>query len=280
MEGNDDRDIRIGNGTHDLIINGGRYDGLNSTSLASIIHVGDSDPDKNFRIYLNGPEFVDNGQGVNTEIFDLGPGVELIIPSLDAVVEGMTRDSITLDDDAYVNTTGTIGRQQEIFGSNRLNTSAASGSFTVGETVTGGTSGETGIVQDDTGSILKLKHVSDFFTTGETLTGATSGVSATFDDFNQIQPDLEIGSDLIVELAVVADYSAAQATFSSPAHVLKSKLVTMRIKQDAVGQTPTFGTGFNGNPDIDTTASSFTGVTWIGLTNDGLLRGIGSMHES
>ncbi len=58
----------------------------------------------------------------------------------------------------------------------------ASGVFTVGETVTGGTSSTTGVVYKDFGSYLVLYDClvsTPAFTAAETLTGGTSSVTAT-----------------------------------------------------------------------------------------------------
>ncbi len=57
----------------------------------------------------------------------------------------------------------------------------ASGTFTVGETVTGGSSSATGVVYKDLGNALILYNnsVSTPAFTAETLTGGTSGVTAT-----------------------------------------------------------------------------------------------------
>lgn len=60
---------------------------------------------------------------------------------------------------------------------------SASGTFTVGETVTGGTSGSTAIVDshDTTNGLLFVYTISAAFTSaGETITGGTSGVTATY----------------------------------------------------------------------------------------------------
>jgi len=54
--------------------------------------------------------------------------------------------------------------------------------FTLGETVTGGTSGATGVVVDiegSTGGILHLDSVEGSFSSGETITGESSGATAT-----------------------------------------------------------------------------------------------------
>ena len=64
------------------------------------------------------------------------------------------------------------------------NISNTSGTFTVGETVTGGTSGETMTVVSASSSEIIANDASGAFTVGETLTGGTSGATATFDSSN------------------------------------------------------------------------------------------------
>lgn len=59
--------------------------------------------------------------------------------------------------------------------------SAASGTFTQGETITGGTSGETAEVLADNSGTLLVRSVSGAFTASETITGGTSSETATFD---------------------------------------------------------------------------------------------------
>lgn len=54
-----------------------------------------------------------------------------------------------------------------------------SATFSTGETVTGGTSGATGTVVNDTGSYLILNNIVGTFQNAETLTGGTSGTTAT-----------------------------------------------------------------------------------------------------
>ena len=58
----------------------------------------------------------------------------------------------------------------------------ASGTFTVGETITGGTSGSTAVVDshDTTNSLLYVYSESAAFTASETITGGTSSVTATY----------------------------------------------------------------------------------------------------
>ena len=63
-------------------------------------------------------------------------------------------------------------------------TVASSSGFQVGETVTGATSGKTGVVERITGNVLRLVKcniagTAGFFTSSETVTGGTSGASTT-----------------------------------------------------------------------------------------------------
>lgn len=60
-----------------------------------------------------------------------------------------------------------------------LDYGSLTGTYTVGETVTGGTSGATATVVADTGSQLQLLPVSGEFVSGETATGGTSAAHAT-----------------------------------------------------------------------------------------------------
>jgi len=59
--------------------------------------------------------------------------------------------------------------------------SAASGSFTVGKIVTGGTSGTTGIIVSEIAAVLKVKAVNGRFTNTETITESDTGETATVD---------------------------------------------------------------------------------------------------
>jgi hypothetical protein len=61
-----------------------------------------------------------------------------------------------------------------------FNITGASGSFDVGETVTGGTSGATATVLSYAGGILELSGVTGVFAVGETLTGGTSGATGVY----------------------------------------------------------------------------------------------------
>lgn len=57
----------------------------------------------------------------------------------------------------------------------------AGGPYTVGETVTGGTSAATGVVVEDTGSRLIMNTITGTFVNNEQLTGGTSGATSDAD---------------------------------------------------------------------------------------------------
>ena len=62
---------------------------------------------------------------------------------------------------------------------------SASGSFTDGETITGGTSGASATVDSTTSTeVLDVSSVSGTFKAGETITGGTSGTTATVSELN------------------------------------------------------------------------------------------------
>lgn len=67
----------------------------------------------------------------------------------------------------------------------------AGGPFSVGETVTGGTSGSTAQVVADSGTVLTIVLASAAFTLTETLTGGTSGATATLDTETSYQGGAE-----------------------------------------------------------------------------------------
>lgn len=69
----------------------------------------------------------------------------------------------------------------------QLTVTSASGTFTVGETITGGTSGSTAVVDshDTVNSYLYVYSESAAFTATETLTGGTSSKTATFGSSTQ-----------------------------------------------------------------------------------------------
>jgi hypothetical protein len=69
----------------------------------------------------------------------------------------------------------------------RMNITPITGTFQVGETVTGGTSGATGIIDAEFTTAFDLSSISATqFTTTETVTGGTSGATATFDAFQNL----------------------------------------------------------------------------------------------
>lgn len=60
-----------------------------------------------------------------------------------------------------------------------IDAAGGAGTFTVGETVTGGTSSATGLFVEETGGVVYLETVTGTFTAGETITGGSSGATRT-----------------------------------------------------------------------------------------------------
>jgi len=72
-----------------------------------------------------------------------------------------------------------ISLAHRMIGNTMMAISAQSDAMTVGETVTGGTSGATAIVVSDSATALIVDNVVGTFTVGETITGGTSAETAT-----------------------------------------------------------------------------------------------------
>ena len=72
----------------------------------------------------------------------------------------------------------------------RIGFTSASGTFSGGETVTGGTSGATCVVGFVGADYFLTAYVTGKFSSGETITGGTSGVTATLDASNTEHPAL------------------------------------------------------------------------------------------
>ena len=79
-----------------------------------------------------------------------------------------------------------------------LGITGASGAFTVGETITGGTSGATAVYVSDDGTTMNLTSVSEIFQSGETITGGTSGETAT-----TTGADVSVGAGASAEIVEV-----------------------------------------------------------------------------
>jgi len=77
----------------------------------------------------------------------------------------------------------TVNNAVDVFGNNgdKFNLSGKTGTYTRGETVTGGTSGATARLLEDNGDSIQMDTIVGTFTTIETLTGGASGATATFD---------------------------------------------------------------------------------------------------
>jgi hypothetical protein len=80
----------------------------------------------------------------------------------------------------------------------KLEISGKTGTFTAGETITGGTSGATAVVLEDRGTYLLVHtRIDTAFTAGETITGGTSGYTAV----TTVIKD----EDILLRKAVAAD---------------------------------------------------------------------------
>lgn len=77
----------------------------------------------------------------------------------------------------------TVNNAVDVFGNNgdKFNLSGKTGTYTRGETVTGGTSGATARLLEDNGASIQMDTIVGTFTPTETLTGGASGATATFD---------------------------------------------------------------------------------------------------
>ena len=92
----------------------------------------------------------------------------------------------------------------------RLNINTPSGAFTVGETITGGTSLQTAVVVSYDPDYLIVKTQSGAFTVGETLTGGTSLKTAIYESFEGNAADFS--TDKFIVLKSVATDGTALAT--------------------------------------------------------------------
>ena len=117
-------------------------------------------------------------------------------PDFDAAVDKSSFGSIFAHSDSYTTKHGSkakiAGVFRDSFGGHllmacfgttyaclKMTMTGGSGTFQVGETVTGGTSAATGVIRrKDSNTLLYVSITSGTFQTGETLTGGTSGATA------------------------------------------------------------------------------------------------------
>lgn len=147
--------------------------------------------------------------------------------------------------------------------------SGVSGSFTREETVTGGTSGATGVVLVAGGtSPLKIRPVSGTFQNAETVTGGTSAATATatgpaVENDNQIvlhpdNPYADAGDNLreITSVGISKDYGASANFNTSPADDMYDIALRFQTSLRSAGATDALvnwrftGTGGVGNFQI------------------------------
>ena len=123
-------------------------------------------------------------------------------------------------------------------------TVGASGSFTVGETITGGTSAATAsITSKPTSTSLAITVPSGTFTSGETITGGTSGATTTVSaavSFSAVQSTIDIlaavvrrdNTDYNIQRISRGDYLGIpnKTTEGRPSQIFVNKLITPTIK--------------------------------------------------
>jgi len=99
-------------------------------------------------------------------------------------VDQFNNDLFVVYDDQFkrITTGDVVGSNITVTATSDFAYSSLSGTFSVGETITGGTSGSTAVVKTDDGvDGMRVNAISAAFTNGETLTGGTSGATATLD---------------------------------------------------------------------------------------------------
>jgi len=123
-------------------------------------------------------------------------------------------------------------------------TVGASGSFTVGETITGGTSAATAsITSKPTSTSLAITVPSGTFTSGETITGGTSGATTTVSaavSFSAVQSTIDIlaavvrrdNTDYNIQRISRGDYLGIpnKTTEGRPSQIFVNKQITPTIK--------------------------------------------------
>ena len=126
-----------------------------------------------------------------------------------------------------------------------LGITGASGAFTVGETITGGTSGATAVYVSDDGTTMNLTSVSEIFQSGETITGGTSGETAT-----TTGADVSVGAGASAEIVEVATTYSVTDIFEIN-HAQSADVLYMAHKDHAPAKlTRTTATSFT-LTDID-----------------------------
>jgi hypothetical protein len=113
-------------------------------------------------------------------------------------------------DTGWINTADETNREM---GSQQVTYNGASGSFTLGETITEATSNNTGIIIADSGTVLTLKNVTGtgVFTNGRQITGSTSSVTANVNG-NTINQDTNVTHNFSLSLASPLEVSYYYST--------------------------------------------------------------------
>lgn len=106
----------------------------------------------------------------------------------------------------------------------RVRHHSASGAYSVAETVTGGTSGATGVVVAAASDYLEFTTVSGTFRAGETITGGTSGRTATVIQFTAPGDPVVLNNDMSAagSATITTDGTWVNGAFTSNPKVVMS----------------------------------------------------------
>lgn len=138
-----------------------------------------------------------------------------------------------------------------------------SGTYTVGETVTGGTSSATGVYISNTSSKMVLQTISGTFQSGETLTGGTSSATSTSSSvLTSTSPSSAVGNKHFVRANLsnntTADniYTALNAV--SGFTVANPSAAVVTVKRDS----------YNSTDNLTVTSSDTTRLTVVNFTGN------------
>ena len=265
FEGNTNRDLRLGNGTHDIIINGGRFGGVGELVNQSIFHSGDAVNIS--RIHLNGPEFVRTSGS-----HDGADNASILTDSSKSWTTNMLV-GLTLSN-------GTDGSSGAI---------AANTATTITATLSGGT--ENDWDDGDTYSITGSDELINAGPNVDVIINSAEGImqgctvdeitldadatlsipsiigkkqSTTHSASGALDVDWSIGSNITISLEANITNLTASGT------VTPGKLYIVRFVQDVVGgHTVSLGTDFDADSSltVNSGASQSTSTLWVGVNS-------------
>ena len=138
-----------------------------------------------------------------------------------------------------------------------------SGTYTVGETVTGGTSSATGVYISNTSSKMVLQTISGTFQSGETLTGGTSSATSTSSSvLTSTSPSSAVGNKHFVRANLsnntTADNISTALNAVSGFTVANPAAAVVTVKRDS----------YNSTDNLTVTSSDTTRLTVVNFTGN------------